>query len=318
MKEFAIFWGCTIPTRFPFIEKSVRTVLDALKLPYTDIDGFTCCPEKSLVNNVDSGMWTLTAARNVAVADGEGVNVVSPCTGCISNLATVAKDLKTDTTKKKEVNKTLKEIGREFKGESTLKHLIPFLHDDFGVRPIKDKVKYSFKGMQVAIHYGCHMMRPGTALKADDPLNPKKFDTLVEALGAKSMQYMTKLTCCGQGLDRVDQHDKALTLARLKLRELKNLGADAMVLCCPSCYLQFDNNQFLMEKEGEKFGIPILYYTDMLGLAMGINPKDLGIDSHRMDAGPFLEKWAKLCQEEDALTSAERMKEGLNADSAFI
>src|SRR3972149_4859711 len=91
MKDFTVCGGCTIPARFPFLEKSVRTVLDGMGLPYRDIDGFTCCPEKSLVNNIDHGLWTLTAARNIAVAEGEGLNVVSPCTGCVSNLATAKK-----------------------------------------------------------------------------------------------------------------------------------------------------------------------------------------------------------------------------------
>ena len=87
--------------------------------------------------------------------------------------------------------------------------------------------------MKFAVHYGCHMMRPGHALKNDDPLDPKKFDNLIRTLGGESMDYMTKLTCCGQGLDRVDQHENALTMARLKLKELKMLGADAMVFMLP-------------------------------------------------------------------------------------
>lgn len=291
MKEFTVFWGCTIQARFPFIEKSVRTVLSALELPYRDIDGFTCCPEKSLVNNIDPGIWKLTAARNVALADEEELDVVSPCTGCVSNLSTVKCELNAKPHLKDEVNGMLKEIGREFKGKSALKHLVPFLHDDVGALKLKKAIKKDFKGMKFAVHYGCHMMRPSHALKNDDPLNPKKFDNLVRILGAESMNYVSKLTCCGQGLDRVDQHDKALDLARVKLRELGARGADAMVLCCPSCFLQFDNNQFLMARDGEKFALPIFYITDLIGLAMGFKPEELGIDSHRMSAEQFLDKW---------------------------
>ncbi len=287
-----MFWGCTIPARFPFLEKSVRTVMDALELPYRDVDGFTCCPEKSLVNNVDHGMWTLTAARNVALADELDVNVVSPCTGCVSNLATVSSDLKSNVAKREEVNGYLKEIGKEFKGKNKLQHLVPFLHDDVGILKIKNALKKNFRGMRFAIHYGCHMMRPSHALRNDDPLDPKKFDNLVNnALGAESMQYMTKLTCCGQGLDRVDQHDTAMDMARVKLRELKSLKADAMVLCCPSCFLQFDNNQFLMERNGEKYNVPVFYITDLIGLGMGYSVEDLGLTSHRVDITPFMEKW---------------------------
>lgn len=294
MKEFAVFWGCTIQTRFPFIEKSTRIVLESFKLPYRDIDGFTCCPEKSLVNNIDRGAFVLTAARNVALVDELGYDLVSPCTGCVSNLATVQGELKANPKEKAEVNSLLKEVGREFTGASKMNHLVPFFHDSVGIHVIKQKMKKDFSGMRFALHYGCHMIRPSHALKNDDPLEPKKFDNLIKAMGAESLDFPTKLMCCGQGLDRIDQHDMALHFARIKLRELKALGADALILCCPSCFLQFDNNQFLMEKEGEKFGIPVIYYTELLGLSMGFTPEELGMEYHRVDVEPFIKKWRSL------------------------
>ena len=297
MKDFVVFWGCTIQTRFPFIEKSTRMVLEGFNLPYRDLDGFTCCPEKSLVNNIDHGLWVLTAARNIALIDKAKVDLVSPCTGCVSNLATVNSELHLSGKEKDKVNSILAEVGLKFKGENKLRHLVPFFHDEVGIPAIKNKIIKPFNGMRIAIHYGCHMIRPSHALKNDDPLEPKKFDNLIRAMGAESVQHMTKLMCCGQGLDRVDQHENALHFARIKLKELKSLNVDAMALCCPSCYLQFDNNQFLMEKEGEKFGIPILYFTELLGLAMGYKPGELGLDSHRIEAVNFLEKWERLNEE---------------------
>ncbi|MDP2688808.1 MAG: CoB--CoM heterodisulfide reductase iron-sulfur subunit B family protein [Deltaproteobacteria bacterium] len=294
MKEFAVFWGCTIQTRFPFIEKSTRIVLEGFNLPYRDIDGFTCCPEKSLVNNVDKAAFTVTAARNVALVDEHNLDLVSPCTGCVSNLATVKGELRANPREKDEVNSLLKQVGREFKGTAKLHHLVPFFHDAVGIHTIKKKMKRDFSGMRIALHYGCHMIRPSHALMNDDPIEPVKFDNLIRAMGAESLQFLTKLMCCGQGLDRVDQHDTALHFARIKLRELKQLGADALVLCCPSCFLQFDNNQFLLEREGEKYGIPVIYYTELLGLSMGYSPAELGMDAHRVDCAPFLDKWEAL------------------------
>jgi heterodisulfide reductase subunit B len=294
MKEFAVFWGCTIQTRFPFIEKSTRVVLEAFNLPFRDIDGFTCCPEKSLVNNIDRAAFVVTAARNVSLVDGLGIDLVSPCTGCVSNLATVKSELKANPKERAEVNGLLKEVGREFKGNAALSHLVPFFHDTVGPYSIRQKIRHDFRGMRFAIHYGCHMIRPSHALRNDDPLNPKKFDNLIRALGGASLDFPTKMMCCGQGLDRVDDHDLALNMARVKLRELKAFGADAMVLCCPSCFLQFDNNQFLMEKEGERFGIPVIYFTELLGLALGHGAEALGMGSHRVSVEPFLKKWESL------------------------
>jgi len=291
MKEFAMFWGCTIQTRFPFIEKSTRAVLDAFKLPYRDIDGFTCCPEKSLINNIDPGAFTVTAARNVSLVDGLGVDLVSPCTGCVSNLATVKEDLLHNPGEKKDVNAVLKEADKEFTGEAALFHLVPFFHDNVGKNVIQRKIKKDFSGMKVAIHYGCHMIRPSHALKNDDPLDPVKFDDLIRWLGAESLGFRTKMMCCGQGLDRVDQHENALYLAREKLLELKQINADALIVCCPSCFQQFDNNQYLMIKEGERIYTPVIYFTELLGLALGLTPEELGMGGHRVDVAPFLEKW---------------------------
>ncbi|MFQ5353932.1 MAG: CoB--CoM heterodisulfide reductase iron-sulfur subunit B family protein [Thermodesulfobacteriota bacterium] len=293
MKDFAVFWGCTIQARFPFLEKSTRMVFEAFKLPYRDINGFSCCPEKSLIHNVDPKAFTVTAARNVSVVDELGVDLVSPCTGCVSNLATIKEDLLHDPGAKEEVNSLLKEVDKEFKGEASLFHLVPFFHDSVGRNKIQGKIKKTFAGMKVAIHYGCHMIRPSHALKNDDPLDPVKFDDLVRWLGAESLGHRTKMMCCGQGLDRVDQHDNALHLAREKLVELKKLGADALIVCCPSCFQQFDNNQYLMIKEGEKIYTPVIYFTELLGLALGYAPEELGMQGHRVDVAPFMEKWSE-------------------------
>ncbi|OGQ02677.1 MAG: hypothetical protein A2W38_05275 [Deltaproteobacteria bacterium RBG_19FT_COMBO_58_16] len=180
---------------------------------------------------------------------------------------------------------------------------------------IKQRMKRDFKGMKIALHYGCHMIRPSHALNNDDPLEPVKFDKLIRGMGAESLQFLTKLMCCGQGLDRVDQHDKALHFARIKLRELKQIGADALVLCCPSCFLQFDNNQYLLEREGEKYGIPVIYFTELLGLSMGYTPEELGMDAHRVDCAPFLEKWERLREQPSAGSDIDKTLRGQGAFS---
>src|SRR3972149_967993 len=292
MREFAVFWGCTIQTRFPFIEKSTRLLLESFQLPYRDVDGFTCCPEKSLVNNIDHGAFVLTAARNVALVDELDIDLVSPCTGCVSNLATVKGELNASPREKAEVNSLLKEVGREFKGSSRLQHLVPFFHDSVGIHKIRQKIKRDFTGMRIALHYGCHMIRPSHALKNDDPLNPVKFDNIIRGLGAESLQFSSKLMCCGQGLD----------------------SADALVLGCPSCFLQFDNNQFLMEKEGERLGIPIIYFTELMGLALGYSAEELGITSHRIDCSPFLAKWEELSSRP---APSEGIEAGLNGPNVL-
>ena len=156
------------------------------------------------------------------------------------------------------------------------------------------------------------MIRPSHALRNDDPIDPVKYDNLIRALGAEAVDTDTKLMCCGQGLDRVDQHDNALNMARMKLKELIKAGADALTVCCPSCFLQFDNNQFLMMREGEKLGLPVIYFTELLGLALGHTPEELGLTLHRVSAEPFLEKWNSLRHDKQAV-----INDGLNATADF-
>jgi len=141
-----------------------------------------------------------------------------------------------------------------------------------------------------------------------------KFDDLIRWLGAESLGHRTKMMCCGQGLDRVDQHENALHLAREKLVELKKIGADALIVCCPSCFQQFDNNQHLMIREGERIYTPVVYFTELLGLALGLSPEDLGMGGHRVDVKPFLEKWERLLSKN---APGQEIDDELNAPGAL-
>lgn len=291
MSPYAFFWGCQIQSRFPFMEKSTRLLMDQLKIDYRDIDGFTCCPEKSLVKNHDADLWRLSAARNVAVAEAKGLDITMSCTGCFSTLKSVHSELTTYPYKKAQVNKKLKSTGLEFNGNRGVKHLIGILLDEVGPGKIKEKIVRPLKRMKIAVHGGCHLVRPSKSLRFDDPLFPAKYDQLIELLGAEVVKYDTKMLCCGGYLDRVDQHETGLTLVREKLDELKDKGVDAMTVVCPECFKAYDNNQFLLQrKTGEKYNIPVITLQEVICLAFGLEPKDLGLDEHRIDTSSFLDK----------------------------
>ncbi|CAD6491842.1 MAG: Cysteine-rich domain protein [Candidatus Argoarchaeum ethanivorans] len=289
MTDYAVFWGCTIQARFPFMEKSTKLVLDRIGVSLHEIDGVTCCPTK-LIKLADEFTWYVTAARNLSLVENMGMDLVTPCNGCYSTLKSAASELNMNAQLRDEVNEILAEAGLEYKGTIHVKHLVEVLYDDIGIDKIKKHVVKPFDGMNIAVHYGCHMIRPSSAIHFDNPNHPTKFDLIVEALSANSIDYSTKMLCCGNDLNNTDDSSNAIVLARQKILEVQEM-ADAMTMTCPACFSQFDSKQYLLEKSGERLHMPILCLTELIGLAFGFEPSELGMNLHRVETESFIEKW---------------------------
>ena len=217
--------------------------------------------------------------------------LIVPCNGCYSTLKSVGSNLKTDPALLQQVNASLKDVDLEFHGSLRVLHLAEYFHDELGLPKLREGAKRSLKGMRVGVHYGCHMLRPSHSLQFDDPILPRKFDALVEALGAESIEYPRKMACCGGEYSNVGQPEEALAMSREKLLALKGLSLDALVVMCPACFMQFDGKQFLMQRQGENFDIPVFFFPELVGLAYGLQPEEMGLGMHRVDITPFLEKW---------------------------
>ena len=136
--------------------------------------------------------------------------------------------------------------------------------------------------MRVAVHGGCHLVRPSHAVHFDHPLQPVKLDNLVRILGAQVVETPTRMLCCGGALDRVNQSERAMTMTRVKLKDLRAHGVEALVVVCPECFKAYDNTQFLLQRRGERYDIPVLTYAEMLGIALGMDPEELGLGYHRV------------------------------------
>ncbi|MDN5348487.1 MAG: heterodisulfide reductase subunit [Clostridia bacterium] len=290
-KTYAFFWGCQIPARLPFIEKSTRMVLNHLGVAYVDLPGFTCCPEKSLIKNFKEFEWLLVASRNLALAEKEGLDVITACNGCYSTLKEAAAELNNSSELKKKVNERLSALGLTYQGRVQVLHLVEFLHDKVGLSKIRASLRKPLNGLKIAVHNGCHLLRPSSAIRFDDPLKPGKYDALVEALGASSLAYETKMLCCGNGLGNVGEAEESLALTRKKLLEVQAAGADALTVVCPACFMQYDQKQYLAQRQGEHLHVPVFTYPELLGLAMGLDPQELGLDGHRVDTAGFFRVW---------------------------
>jgi len=284
--KYLLFLGCVIPYRISSYEISTRKVLDKLGVELVEMSEFNCCGFP--LDPVNHDMMVTLAARNLCLAEQRNLNIMTLCNGCFGTLNHINKELKEDKKLKEKANGYLKEIGMEFNGTTTVKHLIHVLAEDIGFEKIKGKVQKPLTQLRVAQHTGCHVIRPGKVVGFDDPENPTTLKNLIKATGAKCLDYMDETECCGAPIIGVNA-EIPLQLAREKLSHIRVVGAQALITVCPFCHMMYDLNQPRIEKTfNEQFGIPILHYTQLLGLAMGFNPEELGLEQLRVDASKIL------------------------------
>jgi heterodisulfide reductase subunit B len=192
------------------------------------------------------------------------------------------------------VNSLLRAEDLEYTGEVNVIHILNVLHDVIGVDKIKKSVRKPLKGLRFASHYGCHAIWTSNLERADDPEDPQKLEELIRALGADSYDYPERLECCGSGLSMYSGKT-TLSIAGSKLRNIQNYGFNGLITVCPFCMKIFDSKQRAIKAvmNEPSLGLPILYYTQLLGLSMGINAEKLGLDLNLSPIGPLLKKIEK-------------------------
>jgi heterodisulfide reductase subunit B len=285
MMKFALFIGCNIPARVQHYELSARAVLDKLSVDIIDIREFNCCGYP--IRNADYKAFLLFSARNLALAEKRSLNVMTLCKCCFGSLKKADHLIKEDSSVRDEINAILAKEGLVYKGSIEVKHFLSVLHKDIGLETINKKITRSFKDLKVAAHYGCHALRPSDVMQFDNPVAPVLFDQLLEVTGAKSIEWPLKLECCGAPLLGVND-DLSMDLTEKKLAAGIQSGADYLCTACPWCQLQFDSVQKIINiKRGSNHLLPSIVFPQILGIAMGINEKDLGVDMNQIDIRDF-------------------------------
>ncbi len=288
----AFFLGCTIPVRAQNYEMATRRVAEALGVELVDLPGAGCCgyPLQS-VNPLEA--QTLAGAV-LADAEAAGAELLTICTACTGVLTEAAHEFAHNPDLLGQVNEGLKKIGKRYNGGVRVRHFARALHEDFGEAEIRKHVKVDLSALRIAAHYGCHYLKPTATYQGFDPSEaPHTLDDLIAWTGAQAVAYMGKKECCGGACLAVDEN-LALAISKSKLDELKRRQADAMALICPFCSIMYDSSQKKIETEyQETYNLPILYYPQLLGLAFGMDPKDLGFQVNRVKAKALLDRVAQ-------------------------
>jgi heterodisulfide reductase subunit B len=284
--KYLLFLGCSIPYRVSAYEISTRKVAQKLGLELLEMPDYNCCGLP--LDPVEHDLMLTLAARNLCIAEKQGLNIMTLCPGCAGTLRKVNKMLKEDKKMREKVNGYLNQIGLEFKGTVEVKHLMQVLAEDVGFERIKNAVQRPLSKLSVAEHNGCHVLRPTKYIGFDDPESPVMLKRLIEATGAKCLDYMDETECCGAPIVGVNDQIP-LQLTREKLSHVKEVGAQMLITVCPFCHMMFDTNQMRIERLfNEVYGIPVLHYSQLLGLAMGFTPEELALKELRVDASKLV------------------------------
>ena len=281
--KFYHFLGCIIPHRYPSIQKATELVFADLGMELLDMEGATCCPAPGVFGSFDRVTWASVAARNLTIAEQGGFPITTGCNGCFASLWEANHELKHDEELRASVNDALAEIGREFKGTIEVYHYVDALYRGVGLEKIREHVTRSFKGVRMALHPGCHWMRPKNVKKNDDSEHPHIFRELCETSGAEYVPYKDELICCGAGgAVRTADVKVALDFTKQKFESLEEAGgADLIVTPCPFCELQLDLGQVEIQKNfGIEFQYDVLHVSELLALAFGHDPEEFGLKTH--------------------------------------
>ncbi len=300
--RYALYLGCSVPVRGMNYEMSARRVAGQLDIELKDIDGFTCCGFPARPLDWEAGL--LMAARNLALAEAQGLDILTLCSACTGTLTEANHGLRDDAELLAWANEELADMGHRnsapppeaYRGTVRVRHFARVLYEEVGVETLRKEVAASaggeqlLQGFRFAPHYGCHYLKPSHIYDGfDDPENPQSLDRLIEATGAGVVRYEDEGQCCGGGLLGFDEAT-ALLMTGQKLEHVTEAGADAMVLVCPFCAIMYEANQRRVEKlHGASYGLPVLYYPQILGLAMGFSMEEMGIKLNRVKPRKLIE-----------------------------
>jgi heterodisulfide reductase subunit B len=278
--KYAFYPGCSVKSNAKEYEQSAKAISKVLDIELVEMPDWNCCGAIDAVYSFKPLFSSALAARNLAIAEKMQADVTTLCSACYFTLSRTNQILKEDTETKRRVDEALKSAGASYKGGVRVKHFAEALLSDIGLEKIKEKVNVQLTNLNVASYYGCLLVRPPKICNFDNPEHPTRLDEMVEVLGASRVNYYGKTRCCGASLGITDE-EMVLKMSKDILLSAKNAGANCIITACPLCHFNLDARQKDIESRFNiKINLPVLHFTQLVGLAFGIDPKQLGLQKN--------------------------------------
>lgn len=287
--KFALYPGCAAKGATPELYQSTMAIIGRLGIEVVELAAASCCGA-GVIAEADPQAALALNARTFAQAEQLGLDVMTICGTCQGVMSGANKRLKQEPGLLDRINTLLKPEGLAYRGTVQVKHLLWVIVRDIGLQELRRQVRVPFKDFRVAPFYGCYILRPSWDLGFDDPENPVSLEKVIQAVGGDSVTYAGRTKCCGFPII-LEKEPIAVAMAGANLKEAKDQGADLLVTPCPLCHMSLDIYQ---ERAGKavstRLDLPILHLPQLIGLAMGIPAKDLGLARHLIPVGSILKR----------------------------
>ena len=286
--KYAYYPGCSLESTAKDYDVSTRSACKTLGIELEEIPGWICCGASS-AHMTSELLGLALPVKNLVLAQQQGLDMAVCCAACYSRLKIADKAMTSGDAHAANVDKL---VGSEYRGGVQIKHLLEIVTREYGLEQLRGHLKTTLNGLRVAAYYGCLLVRPPEAVSFDDVENPTSMDQLTVALGGEAVSWPYKTECCGGSL-ALTRTDVVLKLGRDILHMASTEGAECIMVACPLCQANLDMRQSQINKQYKTdYNLPILYFTQLMGLAMGLAPKQLGLQKLITDPTKLLREKA--------------------------
>lgn len=303
--KLAYYPGCSLKSSAVEYDISTRRTASILGVDLWEVEDWNCCGATS-AHNTDKLLSLSLPARNLAIAEKAGLDVLAPCAACYNRHRAAEHSIRKDKEIKEKVQQI---IGMDYNATNQTFSVLEWLAGEIGVKKIAEKVTNPLTGMKAACYYGCLLVRPTEYTGFDDPEDPRSMDNIVRALGAETVEWSHKTECCGAAL-ATSRPDIGNRMIYEILKNARAAGAECIVTACPVCMMNLDMRQAkALKSYGENYSIPVYYVTELLAVACGDSPNTAGTNRHFVEANRYLDSLpdkARAIEEAKAASSADR------------
>jgi len=278
---YAYYTGCAAKGVCPELDQATKAVCAALDVKLVELKASSCCGA-GVIGELEPDTQLAMNARNLGLAEHLGLEMMTICGTCQGVLSKANHQLQDDDTRER-INGVIASNGGIYNATINPKHFLWILIKDVGLARLEQMVTNPLHGLKVGPFYGCYMLRPSEYLGFDDPYNPTSLEGVIRALGAEPVDYSGRTKCCGFPIV-LEQEQNAMKMVGANLIEAQDEGAHCLVTPCPLCHMNLDLYQERAEKEmGKDIGMPILHLPQLVGLALGVSPRELGLSRNMVD-----------------------------------